>query len=195
MLRLVFSSEVLNGMVHELAEGKTSVGRSSFNLLTIPDDSVSRRHAELLIWGSEVIVRDCGSRNGTWVGDRPVRNGQCPVMCGDLIRFGSMQARLEMDRANTECRNLDASLDDVTAVHHYSKFRQEGNSVKNDLNKTPPPAFGISPWPECGEHTMLVQAAREDSAQPGDSSSTDQQEIDSPVPRLPALLRWLMSRG
>lgn len=196
MLKLVFCSEGVPGRVHELVEGKTSVGRSTRNMLAIPDESISRRHGEILVWGNEVIVRDFGSRNGTKVGNRLVTSSQCPVRSGERIRFGSVEARLEIDRGNTERRELEASLEDVTAIHHYSKFRRvQSNRDGDHVNEVAPPGFKMTPWPEFGEHTMLVESAEQGCAQPAAPSSSDRQEIGSPVPGLSGLLRWLMRQG
>jgi pSer/pThr/pTyr-binding forkhead associated (FHA) protein len=90
-MRLVFCSKRASERIHELVEGRTSVGRSGANMLAIRDDSVSRRHGGILTWGSEVIVRDFGSRNGTWVGDKLLNGAQFSVAPGEGIRFGSSE--------------------------------------------------------------------------------------------------------
>jgi pSer/pThr/pTyr-binding forkhead associated (FHA) protein len=195
-MRLVLCGEGETGRVHELADGKTSVGRSWGNMLVIPDESVSRRHGEILVWGNEVIVRDFGSRNGTKVGERLVTGGQCPVRCGELVRFGSVQARLEIDRANTERRQLEDSLEDVTAIHHFSKFQRVQNKRAGDhSDEVARLAVELTPWPEFGEHTMLVERPGPGCDEPAAPSCSAPQEIDSLVPRLLGLLRWLMRRG
>ncbi len=82
----------------DLPEGTTKVGRSSRNNLVLSDPSVSADHCELLVSWDEVIVRDHGSSNGTWVaGVRVKAGGQLPVNHGDLIRFGRVEARRELD--------------------------------------------------------------------------------------------------
>ncbi len=82
----------------DLPEGTTRVGRSSRNNLVLSDPSVSADHCELVVSWNEVIVRDHGSSNGTWVaGMRVNAGGQLPVNHGDIIRFGRVEARLELD--------------------------------------------------------------------------------------------------
>lgn len=80
----------------DLPEGKTTVGRSSKNTLVLNDPSVSAMHCEVLVSWNEVILRDPGSSNGTWVAGVRVK-GQLPANHGDLIRFGAVEARLAMD--------------------------------------------------------------------------------------------------
>lgn len=121
-LRLVFMGEQQNPANHQLAEGKNTVGRTNSSMISIRHDSVSRAHGEILTWGSEVIVRDLGSRNGTWVGGRQLKNSQAPVRFGETIRFGSVEVRLEADPPAMGRASLDDAMDDVTAFRHHSQM-------------------------------------------------------------------------
>jgi hypothetical protein len=50
---------------------------------------ISRKHAELLVYGDGIWVRDLGSRNGTFVDDEEVPTGQAYLVDSDSrIRFG-----------------------------------------------------------------------------------------------------------
>ncbi len=44
-----------------------SIGRSPENVVVIPDQEVSRKHAELTMDGSRLILKDLQSRNGTYL--------------------------------------------------------------------------------------------------------------------------------
>lgn len=58
-----------------------------------PYTHVSRKHAELLVYGDGVWVRDLGSRNGTYVNDDEVPKGQAYLIDSDsIIRFGPLLA-------------------------------------------------------------------------------------------------------
>jgi hypothetical protein len=58
-----------------------------------PYTHVSRKHAELLVYGDGVWVRDLGSRNGTYVNNEEVPKGQAYLIDGDVIvRFGPLLA-------------------------------------------------------------------------------------------------------
>ncbi|MCC6530994.1 MAG: FHA domain-containing protein [Burkholderiales bacterium] len=58
-----------------------------------PYTHVSRKHAELLVYGDGVWVRDLGSRNGTYVNNDEVPKGQAYLIDGDsIIRFGPLLA-------------------------------------------------------------------------------------------------------
>lgn len=71
------------------------IGRSDGSDVRLPDPSVSLRHASIRSQGSEYVIVDEGSTNGTWVGG--VKLGpQTPrlVKSGDLVRLGRVWLEL-----------------------------------------------------------------------------------------------------
>src|SRR6266481_4172253 len=95
MAKLIFIDENFSGRVYELMLEKTTVGRGDQNTLVIRDTSLSSTHCEILMHGSEVIVRDLDSRNGTFVNGIRL-NKQSQVKSGQTVRFGSVEARLDL---------------------------------------------------------------------------------------------------
>lgn len=66
-----------------------SIGRESSNQIILKDNFVSRRHAELIISDNgEVLLRDLGSSNGTFVNDK--RINECFLKQGDIVKCGSV---------------------------------------------------------------------------------------------------------
>ncbi len=65
-----------------------TVGRDPENSLHLANPTISRRHAELLIAGSDLLVRDLASRNGTYLNGRRVRNYE-RLQGGDMLQFGA----------------------------------------------------------------------------------------------------------
>jgi EAL domain-containing protein (putative c-di-GMP-specific phosphodiesterase class I) len=70
------------------------LGRSPNCDLRIPEPSVSGRHAELLEHDGELMVRDVGSTNGTFVNGRRVKS-LAPLSEHDLLHFGEAIFRVE----------------------------------------------------------------------------------------------------
>lgn len=69
-------------------EGRSLViGRSQDCDVRAEDTGVSRRHCEILIDGGGLVVRDLGSRHGTWVDGRPV-TGELRVNVGAVVHLG-----------------------------------------------------------------------------------------------------------
>jgi DNA-binding winged helix-turn-helix (wHTH) protein len=56
-----------------LQEGVNVIGRDAESTVWLDVPGVSRRHAQITIAGGSATLEDLGSKNGTLVGDRPVR--------------------------------------------------------------------------------------------------------------------------
>lgn len=74
------------------------VGRAGGDVgadVEIEDASLSRRHAELVANGPAWVLRDLGSTNGTWVGDRRLAAGEpAELVSGTTLRFGTVTASI-----------------------------------------------------------------------------------------------------
>ncbi len=76
-----------------LKEGRTILGRDeSCCDIVLPGIHVSRKHAELIIEGGVVRVRDLNSSNGTYVNGRPIR--EILIEPGDQICFDTITLTL-----------------------------------------------------------------------------------------------------
>ena len=79
----------------EIADGETSVGRSSGSSIVLKsDDYASGHHAQLTRHGGLLYVEDLGSTNGTFVNGRKTV-GATPLRSGDTVRVGSTTFRYE----------------------------------------------------------------------------------------------------
>lgn len=87
---LRFQNGEREGDTVPLSSARFTLGRRPGNTLQIQDGSVSGQHAELIVEGQEVLLRDLGSTNGTKVGGRKVT--EVALAHGDTIHFGSIAA-------------------------------------------------------------------------------------------------------
>lgn len=71
-----------------------TIGRDSSCDLTLPDQTVSRKHAELRRGPDGWEIYEFGSTNGTFVNGQRV-HGNAPVHPGDQVRFGRLVFRVE----------------------------------------------------------------------------------------------------
>ena len=65
--RLVVTDGELKGTVVPLSGGSVTIGRSPDSTLVLDDDYVSTRHARIYPNGTDWVLEDLGSTNGTWV--------------------------------------------------------------------------------------------------------------------------------
>lgn len=76
------------------------IGRGSSCELVLPDPSVSQRHASIRQRGSEYIVLDEGSTNGTFVGPVKLAPGAPRVLrTADLVRVGRIWLKVSIQPA------------------------------------------------------------------------------------------------
>ena len=72
------------------------VGREAGLAVTLQSGNVSRRHAEFVQRHGRLMVRDLGSRNGTFLNHEQITDIQ-PVGPGDVLRFGDIELRLQLE--------------------------------------------------------------------------------------------------
>ena len=87
---------IVNGETHDLYPGRVlRIGRDAGNDIVIPDQAVSRAHAELTVRAGELVVSDVGSRRGTFIrGERiaqptAVLPGESFFVAGTELRVGT----------------------------------------------------------------------------------------------------------
>src|SRR5262245_34262601 len=93
MAKLVILSEGMTGRSHELTVDKTTIGRVDDNTFPIVDPSVSSHHCEVLLKGTDVVVHDLNSTNGTFIEGEKISEGV--LKPGQILRLGQIQLRLE----------------------------------------------------------------------------------------------------
>ena len=93
MPRLVLLSEGFAGRTYDLKTETTTVGRVSDNAFEIPEASVSSHHAEIVLKGSDVLIRDLDSTNGTFINDE--RISEAVLKPGLILRFGTIELKLD----------------------------------------------------------------------------------------------------
>jgi pSer/pThr/pTyr-binding forkhead associated (FHA) protein len=97
MAKLVILSQGMAGRSHELQTDRTTIGRVEDNTFQIVDPSVSSHHCEVLLRGTEVLIRDLNSTNGTFIGD--ARISESPLKAGQTLRLGQVELKLEAEGA------------------------------------------------------------------------------------------------
>lgn len=93
MAKLVILSEGMTGRSHELKVDKTTIGRVEDNTFQIAEPSVSSHHCEVLLRGTDVVVRDLNSTNGTYIAGEKI--SEAVLKPGQTLRLGQVEMRLE----------------------------------------------------------------------------------------------------
>jgi pSer/pThr/pTyr-binding forkhead associated (FHA) protein len=140
MPRLVLLSEGYTGRAYELKAETTTVGRVSDNAFEIPEASVSSHHAELILRGADVLVRDLNSTNGTFINGDKVT--EATLKAGQILRLGTIEMRLESGEspAAKQKQMLDQTrvipqgvkLDEISSSGTAPQFKSTGFEKKSN---------------------------------------------------------------
>jgi pSer/pThr/pTyr-binding forkhead associated (FHA) protein len=95
MAKLVILSQGMTGRSHELKVDKTTIGRVDDNTFPIAEASVSSHHCEVLLRGTDVVIHDLNSTNGTFINGEKIT--EAVLKPGQTVRLGQIEMRLEAD--------------------------------------------------------------------------------------------------
>ena len=125
------------------------IGRRPGVSLTLPSGRVSGRHAEIIIVGEHLFIRDLGSTNGTFVNRRKVVR-PTPIGEGDHIELADTEFRLEYlprKPIDPDVGSISRSTHRPTVVlpEPLSPTRASA-SPRSMWKETPLTAFTARPW-------------------------------------------------
>src|SRR5438309_1546215 len=93
MPRLLIKSSGAPAQWIELKAGLNRLGRSPANDIRIQAATVSGLHCEISVVDDAVLVRDCGSTNGTLIEGRSVC--EATLLAGQVLQVGEVELVLE----------------------------------------------------------------------------------------------------
>ena len=97
MAKLVILTQGLTGRAHELNVDRTTIGRVEDNMFQIAESSVSSHHCEVLLRGSDVVIKDLNSTNGTFINGEQIT--ERVLKPGQTLRLGQVELKLETEKA------------------------------------------------------------------------------------------------
>ena len=89
----------------QLTKERTTLGRRPYNDIVIDNLAVSGEHAVIQMAGSEVVIEDLNSTNGTYVNGKAVKKQ--PLQSGDAIEIGKYKIKFVGDAAEN---NFDKTM-------------------------------------------------------------------------------------
>ena len=93
MARLIIKSAEIENRVIELNLGVNRFGRGPQNDIQIEHPTVSARHCELVLTNDGVVVCDCASANGTFVGGERITEAK--LSPGQTLHLGEVELLVE----------------------------------------------------------------------------------------------------
>jgi FHA domain/B-box zinc finger len=98
MARLLIKTAGLENRTLELRLGMNRIGRDPNCDFAISHPSISGVHCEIEISADGVLLRDCGSTNGTFLNGSPVQEAR--LMRGQELRLGDVELLVESTEVN-----------------------------------------------------------------------------------------------
>jgi len=151
-----------------LFEGENLVGRSLANAVSIDLKGVSRRHCKVTISGEQITLEDLGSRFGTFVNGKLVK--EATLQPGDNFRIGDAQLVLSMtDQPPGEAPQPAAAATEVQAEDTPAGEEDPGLTSEPEAAGQDDVVF----CPECGLPNVPsdAQCFNCDTELPGDEST------------------------
>jgi len=99
LLTVVHVDGSKRGQTETFQQPIISVGRDPASVLLfdpIKDQDVSTRHAQFVIQGSQLMIQDMGSRNGTFVNGQRVGTQPTPVPDAAVVQFGDKGPKVQI---------------------------------------------------------------------------------------------------
>jgi pSer/pThr/pTyr-binding forkhead associated (FHA) protein len=93
MSKLVILNQGMTGRTFELVVERTTVGRVEDNTFQIADSSVSSHHAEILLRGSDIVIKDLNSTNGSFINGEKI--SETVLKPGQTLRFGQVELKID----------------------------------------------------------------------------------------------------
>lgn len=114
-MQLVVRTGPTSGKIYTLDKNEFTIGRDVANEIVISDSEVSRRHARIFLQGTNYVLEDLGSTNGTFV-NRQRLMGPYVLRPGEVITLG--------EHINLEVEAVVAADPDATVASPVSYPQQ-----------------------------------------------------------------------
>ena len=93
MAKLVILNQGMTGRIFDLNVERTTVGRVEDNSFQIADGSVSSHHAEIILQGTDIVVKDLNSTNGTFINGEKIT--ETVLKPGQTLRLGQVELKID----------------------------------------------------------------------------------------------------
>jgi len=138
MPKLVVLTVGFNDRSLEVKPDKASIGRVDDNQFCIAEPSVSSHHCEVWSKGDEIVVKDLGSTNGSFINEKALEaNKEVALRPGQVLRLGQIELRYETGKKQTEQPRPTVKLGEAAAGGQTLVMSKNSAFTKknNNLNK------------------------------------------------------------
>ena len=137
MPKLVVLTVGFNDRSLEVKSEKTTVGRVEDNQFPLAEPSVSSHHCEIWAKGDDIIIKDLGSTNGSYVNEKQIEtNKEATLRPGQVLRLGQVELRYETGKKQTDQPRQTVKINDPGTGQTLVMSKNSAFTKKdNKLNK------------------------------------------------------------
>jgi hypothetical protein len=155
MAKLVLLGDAFAGRTYELNAEKTTVGRVEDNAFQIAEPSVSSHHAEIILRGNDVLIKDLNSTNGTFINGEKIT--ESVLKPGQTLKFGQVELRLEgKDGAAAPTAAAKAPEKKVQASGQTSKIQRGGVKLNEFQEAKEAPKFQTTAFAKKSNKVTII---------------------------------------
>ncbi|HEX4963615.1 MAG TPA: sigma 54-interacting transcriptional regulator [Thermoanaerobaculia bacterium] len=129
--RLIVLSGPLAGQTFPLGLEALAIGRQAGNDLQVPDFAASQHHCQIVPADDGFLVRDLGSRRGTFVNDLPVHEHR--LQEGDVVAVGETLLLFQTGESETVRNELPALADEGSFTARTTMQRPPGHPQEEGM--------------------------------------------------------------
>jgi len=158
MAKLVLLGDAFAGRTYELNVEKTTVGRVEDNAFQIAEPSVSSHHAEIILRGNDVVIKDLNSTNGTFINGEKVT--EATLKPGQTLKFGSVELKLDGPGAASSAAKTPATQSagekKVQASGQTSKIQRGGVKLNEFQEAKEAPKFQTNAFAKKSNKVTII---------------------------------------
>ncbi len=184
-LALTVRTGALAGRTFTFDHAMISVGRTPGADLQFDaqqDIDVSGKHAEIVVIGSRVVMRDLGSTNGTWINGARLESDS-EIYDGDVIAFGEHGPQVMVSQTG-RMRTGDA------APRASAPATRVSSSARAPSGAMSPPSAPVVPAPVAPAPAAPAPVVPSPKVTPGHAPRSTQMRIDAAVEKSTKKLQY-----
>ena len=135
MPKLVVLTVGFNDRSLEVKPEKTTVGRLEDNNFPLAEPSVSSHHCEIWAKGDDIVIKDLGSTNGSYINEKQLEpNKEATLRPGQVLRLGQIELRYETGKKQTDQPRQTVKISDggtgqTLVMSKNSAFTKKDNKI------------------------------------------------------------------
>lgn len=121
-----------------LTSAFASIGKTPDNLVVIADEAISRKHSQIEQRDGQYLIRDLGSRNGTFLNGTRLGEDESPLHEGDEITIGLTKIRFHLDAVSSQ-----QEIAELPKVETAVALPVADEPAPTPIPQTPEPGKGV----------------------------------------------------